>query len=84
MALTEADNQYSLYLTSPEHQDKNHYFIFVHYHNFEDISLLPEIFVVPATEISELVKDRSGVKNVSVKDLQDRYSNLEESLKVFY
>lgn len=25
MALTEADNQYSLYLTSPEHQDKNHY-----------------------------------------------------------
>ena len=65
-------------------QDKNHYFIFVHYRNFEDISLLPEIFVVPATEISELVKDRSGVKNVSVKDLQERYSNLEESLKVFY
>ena len=46
-------------------QDKNHYFIFVHYHNFEDNSLLPDIFVVPATEISELLKKEYAISSIS-------------------
>lgn len=64
-------------------QDKNHYFIFVHYTKFSDILSLPEFFVVPAVKISNLIKERNGIKNISLKTLRESYFYTEETLKVF-
>ena len=38
--------------------DKNHFYIFVYYSNFENVKENPELYVVPATEISAIVKER--------------------------
>ena len=65
-------------------QDVNHYFIFVYYSDFKSIELQPEIFVVSASETKNLIKNRSGVNNVSLKTLRGNYKkDLSEALQIF-
>lgn len=64
-------------------QDKNHFFIFVYYKDFKSVSTMPEFFVVPAVEISELINERSCVNNISLKRLRESYGDGENSFKIF-
>lgn len=64
--------------------DKNHFYIFVYYSNFENIKENPELFVVPATEISAIVKERGSVNNVSIVSLREKYSkDFSDAVKIF-
>lgn len=65
--------------------DKNHFYIFVYYSDFENIKENPELFVVPATEISTIVKERGkNVNNVSLKVLHEKYSkDFSDAVKIF-
>ena len=64
--------------------DKNHFYIFVYYSDFENIKENPELFVVPATEISAIVKERESVNNVSIVSLREKYSNdFSDAVKIF-
>ncbi|MBQ1629409.1 MAG: hypothetical protein II098_09700 [Treponema sp.] len=64
--------------------DKNHFYIFVYYSNFENVKENPELFVVPATEISAIVKERESVNNVSIVSLREKYSrDFSDAVKIF-
>ena len=64
--------------------DKNHFYIFVYYSNFENVKENPELYVVPATEISAIVKERESVNNVSIVSLREKYSNdFSDAVKIF-
>ena len=64
--------------------DKNHFYIFVYYSDFENIKKNPELFVVPATEISAIVKERESVNNVSIVSLREKYSkDFSDAVKIF-
>lgn len=64
--------------------DKNHFYIFVYYSDFENIKENPELFVVPATEISAIVKERESVNNVSIVSLREKYSkDFSDAVKIF-
>lgn len=65
--------------------DKNHFYIFVYYSNFENVKENPELYVVPATEISAIVKEREkNVNNVSLKVLREKYSrDFSDAVKIF-
>ena len=64
--------------------DKNHFYIFVYYSDFENIKENPELFVVPATEISAIVKERESVNNVSIVSLREKYSKyFSDAVKIF-
>ena len=64
--------------------DKNHFYIFVYYSNFENVKENPELFVVPATEISAIVKERESVNNVSIASLREKYSrDFSDAVKIF-
>lgn len=64
--------------------DKNHFYIFVYYSDFENIKENPELFVVPATEISAIVKERESVNNVSIASLREKYSkDFSDAVKIF-
>ena len=64
--------------------DKNHFYIFVYYSDFENIKENPELYVVPATEISAIVKERESVNNVSIVSLREKYSNdFSDAVKIF-
>ena len=64
--------------------DKNHFYIFVYYSDFENIKENPELYVVPATEISAFVKERESVNNVSLKVLREKYSrDFSDAVKIF-
>ena len=64
--------------------DKNHFYIFVYYSNFETVKENPELFVVPATEISAIVKEREAVNNVSIVSLREKYSkDFSDAVKIF-
>ena len=64
--------------------DKNHFYIFVYYSNFENIKENPELFVVHATEISAIVKEREAVNNVSIVSLREKYSkDFSDAVKIF-
>ena len=65
--------------------DKNHFYIFVYYSDFENIKENPELFVVPATEVSAIVKERGkNVNNVSLKVLCEKYSkDFSDAVKIF-
>ena len=65
--------------------DKNHFYIFVYYSNFENVKENPELYVVPATEISAIVKEREkNVNNVSLKLLREKYSrDFSDAVKIF-
>jgi hypothetical protein len=64
--------------------DKNHFYIFVYYSNFENVKENPELYVVPATEISAIVKERESVNNVSIVSLREKYSrDFSDAVKIF-
>ena len=65
--------------------DKNHFYIFVYYSDFENIKENPELFVVPAAEVSAIVKEREkNVNNVSLKVLREKYSkDFSDAVKIF-
>ena len=64
--------------------DKNHCYIFVYYSNFENVKENPELYVVPATEISAIVKERESVNNVSIVSLREKYSkDFSDAVKIF-
>lgn len=64
--------------------DKNHFYIFVYYSNFEKVKENPELYVVPATEISAIVKERESVNNVSIVSLREKYSkDFSDAVKIF-
>ena len=65
--------------------DKNHFYIFVYYSNFENVKENPELYVVPAAEVSAIVKEREkNVNNVSLKVLREKYSrDFIETIKIF-
>ena len=64
--------------------DKNHFYIFVYYSNFENVKENPELYVVPATEISAIVKERESVNNVSIVSLREKYSKyFSDAVKIF-
>lgn len=64
--------------------DKNHFYIFVYYSDFENIKENPELYVVPATEISAIVKERESVNNVSIASLREKYSkDFSDAVKIF-
>lgn len=64
--------------------DKNHFYIFVYYRNFENLKENPELYVVPATEISAIVKERESVNNVSIVSLREKYSkDFSDAVKIF-
>ena len=65
--------------------DKNHFYIFVYYSDFENIKENPELFVVPAVEVSAIVKEREkNVNNVSLKVLREKYSrDFSDAVKIF-
>ena len=65
--------------------DKNHFYIFVYYSNFENVKENPELYVVPATGISAIVKEREkNVNNVSLKVLREKYSrDFSDAVKIF-
>ena len=64
--------------------DKNHFYIFVYYSNFENVKEDPELYVVPATEISAIVKERESVNNVSIVSLREKYSkDFSDAVKIF-
>ena len=65
--------------------DKNHFYIFVYYSNFENVKENPELYVVQATEISAIVKEREkNVNNVSLKLLREKYSrDFSDAVKIF-
>ena len=64
--------------------DKNHFYIFVYYSDFENIKENPELYVVPATEISAIVKERESVNNVSIVSLREKYSkDFSDAVKIF-
>ena len=64
--------------------DKNHFYIFVYYSNFENVKENPELYVVPATEISAIVKERESVNNVSIVSLREKYSkDCSDAVKIF-
>ena len=65
--------------------DKNHFYIFVYYSNFENVKENPELFVVPAAEVSAIVKERKkNVNNVSLKVLREKYSkDFSDAVKIF-
>ena len=64
--------------------DKNHFYIFVYYSDFENIKENPVLFVVPATEISAIVKERESVNNVSIVSLREKYSkDFSDAVKIF-
>lgn len=64
--------------------DKNHFYIFVYYSNFENVKENPELYVVPATEISAIVKERESVNNVSIASLREKYSkDFSDAVKIF-
>ena len=64
--------------------DKNHFYIFVYYSDFENIKENPELFVVPATEFSAIVKERESVNNVSIASLREKYSkDFSDAVKIF-
>lgn len=65
--------------------DKNHFYIFVYYSNFENVKENPELYVVPATEVSAIVKEREkNVNNVSLKVLREKYSrDFSDAVKIF-
>ena len=63
--------------------DKNHFYIFVYYSNFENVKENPELYVVPATEISAIVKERESVNNVSIVSLREKYSkDFSDAVKI--
>ena len=65
--------------------DKNHFYIFVYYSDFENIKENPELFVVPAVAVSAIVKEREkNVTNVSLKVLREKYSrDFSDAVKIF-
>ena len=64
--------------------DKNHFYIFVYYSDFENIKENPELFVVPAVEVSAIVKERESVNNVSIASLREKYSkDFSDAVKIF-
>ena len=65
--------------------DKNHFYIFVYYSDFENIKENSELFVVPAVEVSAIVKEREkNVNNVSLKVLREKYSrDFSDAVKIF-
>ena len=65
--------------------DKNHFYIFVYYSDFENIKENPELFVVPAVAVSAIVKEREkNVNNVSLKVLREKYSrDFSDAVKIF-
>ncbi len=65
--------------------DKNHFYIFAYYKEFENVDKNPELFIVPATEVSAIVKERKkNVNNVSLKVLREKYSkDFSDAVKIF-
>lgn len=69
--------------------DKNHFYIFAYYEEFENVDKNPELFIVPATEVSAIVIERgkaSGniVNNVSLVSLREKYSkDFSDAVKIF-
>lgn len=69
--------------------DKNHFYIFAYYEEFENVDKNPELFIVPATEVSAIVIERgkaSGniVNNVSLDSLREKYSkDFSDAVKIF-
>ncbi len=60
--------------------DKTHYYVFVDYHGkFEDIKVVPDVFIVTATEMTFVheyeTKDSKQRFNVLKSDLENRYSD---------
>ena len=70
---------------SESKDDKNHFYIFVYYCDFENVKENPELYVVPATEIPAIVKERDkNVNNVSLKVLREKYSKeFSDAVKIF-
>lgn len=65
---------------------ENHFYIFVYYEDFENVNKNPELFIVPATDISDIVKERGNgtVNNVSLVSLREKYSkDIREAMKIF-
>lgn len=52
-------------------KDKNHFYVFLSYKNFENIHELPEIFIVPSLSM-DFVRNYNGSSNVLLSDLKDK------------
>jgi len=58
---------------------KNHFFVFVRYgRHFSDISKNPVCYVVPATELSKVIKDAAGMERIWEGKLSELEKNFKE------
>jgi len=64
---------------TPKVARKTHFFVLVSFKNkMEDLSMLPDVFVIPSLEIKKLLKKWSGqpVTSVDYRDIKDgKYKN---------
>lgn len=52
-------------------KDKNHFYVFLYYKNFEDIHEIPEIYIVPSLSM-DFVRNYKGSSNVFLNDLKEK------------
>lgn len=52
-------------------KDKNHFYVFLYYKNFEDIHEVPEIYIVPSLSM-DFVRNYKGSSNVLLNDLKEK------------